>query len=77
MRVTKVIPALRYRHTPTGNTASIHGAMPWYGHGEQHEWVLEKVGWTWQLSDGTIGLGRAPAKTKAEALEVAERVNAR
>jgi hypothetical protein len=39
--------------------------------------MLETSGWTWECSNGTIGLGRFPAETKEEAEEVMKNHNAR
>lgn len=71
--VAEVIKARRWRNTETGATASFYGAVPW--HGTQGAWIVEEWGWTWRLTQGGIGLGRAPAKTEAEAIEIMKRVN--
>lgn len=78
MRVVEVIPSRRWRHK-SGRCASIYGALPWTGApgNTQADWTLETSGWTWSMSDGTIGLGRVPAATREEAEEIAERFNAR
>lgn len=77
MHVVRVIEAKRYRHLPTGRTASTRGACPWTSEAERAQWVCETVGWTWERSDGTVGLGRRPAETRAEAEAVMAAINAR
>jgi hypothetical protein len=76
MKITSVIPSRRWKHT-SGATASLYGAVPWTDDKDRLNWTVETIGWTWVCSNGTIGLGRVPAKTKEEALAVMERVNAR
>ena len=65
----EVIPSKRWKHKQTGATASLYGAVPWTGApGDRKEdWHLEEVGWTISWPDGTIGIGRPPFKSKAEA----------
>ena len=77
-RIVAVIPAKIMRHK-SGRTASPYGAAPWTGApgDTEADWTMETVGWTWQNSNGTIGLGRVPAKTREEAEEVMRKVNAR
>lgn len=59
--------------------ASLYGACPWDGQpGNQRiDWTIETSGWTWENSNGTIGLGRVPAATREEAEEIMRKVNAR
>lgn len=78
-RVIGVIPARRWIRDRDGATASIYGAVPWTGaHGNRKEdWRMETIGWTWENANGTIGLGRVPAKTKEEAEEIMRKVNER
>ena len=75
MKVTNIILAKRWRNFKTGQTASLYGAVPYCSEQEKKEWHIEVIGYTWKLSDGTIGLGRVPAKTMEEAREVMNRVN--
>jgi hypothetical protein len=75
MKVLRVIEAKRWRNVVNGRTASLYGACPWFAQSERDQWVIETTGYTWEMSNGTIGLGRMPAKTYSEALEVMERVN--
>ena len=74
-RITKVIPARRWKNSITGQTASLYGAKPWLSDIDEGNWYVETGGWTWRNSNGTIGLGRVPAKTKAEAEAVMHHVN--
>ncbi len=73
MKIVEIIPSKRFRHTERGTTASIYGAHPG---ATDPRWVVETVGWTWRLDNGSIGLGRVPAKTREEAEEVMNRFNA-
>lgn len=78
MKVVRVIESRVWRHV-SGATASIYGAVPWTGAtGNQREhWTMVTQGYTWEMSNGTIGLGRVPAKTREEAEEVMRKINAR
>jgi hypothetical protein len=75
MRIIEVIPAKRWKNTITGATASIYGAVPWSSDSEKQQWTLETVGFTWRVDNRTVGIGRVPAKTEEEAIEVMERFN--
>lgn len=77
MKITKVIRSKRLRHTASGATVSIFGAVPWMSESEADEWEVITGRWTWQRDDGCFGLCRPPAKTEAEAIEVMEAFNAR
>lgn len=77
MRIKRVIPSRRWRHRETGRMVSSRGACPWMTDAERQDWESVVVGWTWQLDDGTIGLGRVPAKTETEALRVMSEINRR
>ena len=74
----EVIESRRWKNDATGATASLYGACPWISDQERQNWRVETVGFTWRnLKTGTIGLGRAPAKTREEADSVAKRLNNR
>lgn len=77
MRIVEIIDSKRWRNSVTGATASIYGAVPWINASDSPQWVIETVGYTWRLDNGTIGLGRVPAKTMHKAIEVMERFNKR
>ena len=68
MKIIKVIPSRAWFNPDTGATASIYGALPY--NGEQGSWIVRTVGYTWELDNGTVGLGRKPAAT----IEEAERI---
>lgn len=78
MKVIQVIPSRIWKHR-SGATASIYGALPWTGAPGncREDWTMEQRGWTWSMSNGTIGFGRMPAATKGEAEEIAAKFNAR
>lgn len=78
MKITQVIVSRVWLHR-NGARASIYGAVPWTGApgNRKEDWAMVTQGWTWECSNGTIGLGRVPAATKAEAEEVMRKHNAR
>ncbi len=78
MRVVEIVPSRRWRHK-SGRAASVHGACPWTGRAgdTREDWTLEVSGWTWLMSNGTVGLGRVPATTYEEAETIMRKVNAR
>lgn len=67
MRMTRVIESRVWENSRTGTRASIYGAAPWVGTVRPNEWSIVANGWTWEMDNNTVGCGRAPAKTKAEA----------
>lgn len=69
MKILEVIESKRWVNKLTGRTASIYGAVPYTGESDKPNWSIEKVGYTWRLDNGTIGLGRQAAKTREEALQ--------
>ena len=71
-----VIPSRRWRHVPTGRTASPYGASPWTSEADRPNWTMENNGWTIENPDGTIGCGRSPCATYEEAQALADRLNA-
>lgn len=77
MIIERVQPARVWKNKQTGQTASIYGAVPWTSAADEPNWEIVKVGWTWVRSDGCVGLGRKPAETEAEALEVMRQFNSR
>lgn len=78
MKILRVIESKHWRHT-SGRTASIYGSLPWTGRpgDRQEDWTMVTAGYTWENSNGTIGLGRVPAKTFEEAEQVMIAFNAR
>ena len=75
-RIIDVIESKHWRNTKTGQTASIYGAVPYCSAREKENWIIEKRGYTWKNANGTIGIGRQPAKTYKEAVAVMEKINA-
>jgi hypothetical protein len=78
MRITKVLPYTFYKHK-SGRSASIRGACPWVSDADKANWTKVTQGWTWEVVDNrgniTYGLGRKPAETEAEALQVMREYN--
>lgn len=77
MKIIAVIESRRWVNRLNKRTASIYGAVPWTHPSDKINWSMETVGWTWQLANGTIGLGRVPASSRAEAERVMTEFNAR
>ena len=77
MKIKKVIEAKHWINKVTGQTASVYGAIPYTSLADKNNWEIATVGWTWVRSDGCIGLGRTPAKTKLEAIDIMNRINER
>ena len=77
LRIESVIPAKVWKHKKTGMSVSIYGAVPWWHECQMVDWDMVQVGWTWQLNDGRIGLGRLPVETMEEAIEVMNLFNER
>ena len=75
MRVIEIIESRRWVNKQTGQTASIYGAVPWTIQNEKNHWCIETIGYTWKMSNGTVGLGRRPAETYEEARKIADAVN--
>ena len=75
MKILEVIESKRWVNKVTGQTASIYGAVPYFGDQGKANWSIEVVGYTWKLDNGTIGLGRIPAKTYEEAIEIMIKFN--
>ena len=71
----EIIESKRWKHS-TGMTASIYGAVPWTSEADRHNWSIEIVGYTLRnIKSGTVGIGRRPFKTHAEALEFVSQFN--
>lgn len=73
--ITEIIKSRAWINKKTGETTSIYGAVPYVSESDKQNWEIETRGYTWRKYDGTIGLGRAPAKSYEEALEVMNKVN--
>ena len=63
----KVVESREWYNTETGQTASIHGAHPHAGIGDDN-WVVRSKGWTIaDTESGTVGFGRPPMQSRDEA----------
>lgn len=71
--MAKVIPSRRWRNSVTGATASIYGAVPYVSDADKANWEVITVGYSIQNDDGTVGQGRQPYATEAEAQAVLDR----
>ncbi len=76
MRIIEVVEARRWRNVETGVTASIYGACPWWSAAKRQQWIMETIGWTWRLDNGTVGRGRPPVATRQEAIAIMKQLNA-
>ena len=65
----------KWTNNKTGQSASIYGAAPWHNEEQKKDWQLVTVGFTWRLDNGSVGLGRIPAKTLREAMEIMQNFN--
>lgn len=76
MRVLEVIESRAWFNLKTGQCVSLYGSLPYVSDADKADWEIRTRGFTWRNSNGTIGLGRAPAATREEAEAVMARVNA-
>lgn len=66
----EIIPSKHWVNLETGRTASIHGAVPYYTEREKFQWHIVQRGYTVRnVKTGTVGIGKMPWKTEAEAIE--------
>jgi hypothetical protein len=73
----RVIPS-RHHLRDDGLKASVYGACPWLNDNERDRWTIVTNGWTWwDDMTNTVGMGRAPVATQAEAETLASGWNAR
>ena len=70
MNILSVIESRQWVHLTTGQIGSPYGACPWTSVADRANWALRCTGYTWYLSNGTVGLGRRPVATRAEAEEI-------
>lgn len=75
MKIIEVIKAHHWRHKATGETAPLLRDAPLPGDTDTGDWEAVTEGYTWLLDNGTVGLGRRPAATRAEAEAVMLKVN--
>lgn len=71
-----IIPYRFYRHV-SGRSASLYGAVPWRTASEEREWSVVTSGYTISWADGTIGTGKPPFATVADAETYLARLAAR
>jgi hypothetical protein len=63
----EVIESKAWKHKD-GRTASLYGAVPYLSDAEKQNWKIETLGFTVRNNKtNTIGIGRTPWATKAEA----------
>jgi len=73
----EVTESKAWAHT-NGRTASIYGSVPYYSEVEKAHWTIVTHGYTVRdNATNTVGLGRAPFPTLAEAQALADKLNAR
>lgn len=69
-----VIESRRWFNPVSGRSASLYGCAPFVG--EQGDWVIQSCGWTVRNNrNNTVGIGRQPWETKAEAEAFAAKWN--
>lgn len=65
-----VVKSMAWVNSLTGKRASVYGAVPWIAGPQPAEWTVQPQGYTLEMSNGTVGYGRPPLATKAEAEQV-------
>lgn len=66
----EVIQARHWKNVVTGATASVYGACPWILDTDKPQWRVIDEGFTVRDNKtNTVGMGRKPFDTKAEAEE--------
>lgn len=76
-KILEVIESFHWLNVKTGATASIYGAVPWTSKDGESQWSKVSRGFTWRLYNGTVGLGRIPAKSREEAENIMSHFNNR
>jgi hypothetical protein len=73
----EVIESKAWKHDD-GRTASLYGAVPWTSSSEEKRWKIVPRGYTVRDNvQGTVGIGRQPWQTRAEAQAWVDKENAR
>jgi hypothetical protein len=73
----EVIESRCWKHS-SGATASLYGAVPYQRDAAAEGWQIVMRGYTIQdNASGTVGIGRKPFDTKADAETVADEMEAR
>jgi hypothetical protein len=75
MKIVEVIESRVWINKLTNMRVSPYGACPWTRESDKPNWELITEGWTWRNDNGTVGLGRMPAKTREEAEQVMQACN--
>lgn len=75
MKIVEIVESKVWKNKLTGDTASIYGSVPYTRDTDAVNWQIVTRGYTWRLDNGTVGLGRVPAKTLEEATKVMEKFN--
>lgn len=78
MKRYEVIESRCWKNARTGASASIYGAVPYQSDAETEGWSIVTLGYT--IRDnvaGTVGIGRTPFATMAEAEQVAAQMEGR
>ncbi len=71
----EIIESKKWVNSITGATASIYGSVPYTNETDKLNWSIEVVGYTIRNNDtGTVGLGRKPFETMAEAQECIQKL---
>lgn len=74
----EVVESRSWKNSRTGATASLYGAVPYQRDAESEGWAVVTNGFTIQDNvRGTVGIGRKPFTTKAEAQTVADEMESR
>lgn len=68
--MAKVITASKLVHKATGKAISPFSALPY---GDPADWERVTTGYTIQWDDGTVGCGRPPFATAAEAQAIIDK----
>jgi len=76
MKIVEIIESKHWVNVKTNNTASIYGSVP-YNDSNKQDWTIVSRGFTVLLDNGTIGVGRQPFKTLAEAEQFKQQFNSR
>ena len=70
MYPVRVVESKSWKHKVTGRRVSPYGAVPWTTEADRSNWELITDGFTWEMSNGTVGMCRQPAKSREEAERV-------
>lgn len=77
MYIIRVIESKVWKNIVDGRTASIYGSTPWASNADKPNWTISARGWTWAMSNGTVGFGRMAVSTESEAKEIMQQFNQR